>query len=259
MRGLHSVHTSCSSRCLGALSEYMEVDMSRIGQEINKLRLAKGMSPKQLAKKLGVSEGYILDIESGKKIINDDMIGKVSKALDFELGPIGLFASDDKLVQAREKAIPSMSTDKAVTAKQKSSQEPVQQVWDDAFGNILKTVPIYDYRMDKLVDKKLLPIEKNKVEGFAKEKVFYLNIEDDELSGFRIVKGDRAFAVLTNEIEADGFYFIEYNGTRAVRQIKKIQSDKLLLICNKGALITETLNTKAVKVLARLVKLEISL
>lgn len=41
--------------------------MSRIGQDINKVRLKKGMTPKQLAKALGVSERYILDIESGKK------------------------------------------------------------------------------------------------------------------------------------------------------------------------------------------------
>lgn len=231
--------------------------MSRVGQEINKIRLQKGMSPKQLAKKLGVSEGYVLDIESGKKIISDDMIGKVSKALDFELGPIGLFASDDKYTKQENEA--PVKKVGQITTREKVSQEPVQQVWDDAFGNILKTVPVYDYKMQNIIDKKLLPIEKNKVEGFVKEKVFYLNIEDTDMVGFRIFKGDRAFSILTSEIDTDGIYFIEYNGARAVRQIKKLQADKLLLICNKGTLITETISTKDVKVLARLVKLEIIL
>ena len=240
--------------------------MSRIGLEINKLRQQKGMSPKQLAKKLGVSEGFVLEIESGKKIINDDMIGKVSKALDFELGPIGLFASDDKLGEANTQAdsssgarITAGSRVSANTAPKLAAQQPVQEVWDDAFGNILKTVPIYDYRMDRIIDKKLLPIEKNKVQGFQKEKVFYLNIEDSDMSGFRIFKGDKAFSVLSNEIDKDGIYFIEYNDARAVRQVKRLQADKLLLIYNKGKLITETISTKNIKVLARLVKLEIDL
>jgi len=239
--------------------------MSRIGQDINKLRLQKGMSPKQLAKKLGVSEGFVLDIESGKKIINDEMIGRVSKALDFELGPIGLFASDDKLAPAQLEAdrisprTTASSRVSANTASKAATQQPVQEIWDDAFGNILKTVPIYNYRMDKIIDKKLLPIEKNKVEGFQKEKVFYLNIEDSDMVGFRIFKGDRAFSVLTNEIDNDGIYLVEYNDARAVRQVKRLQADKLLLIYNKGNLITETINTKNIKVLARLIKLEIVL
>jgi transcriptional regulator with XRE-family HTH domain len=239
--------------------------MSRIGQEINKLRLQKGMTQKQLAKKLGVSEGFVLDIESGRKIISDDMIGRVSKALDFELGPIGLFASENVNVpeksDAERSTKPRMSgvAHRSAEATQKTPLQPVQEVWDDAFGNILKTVPVYGYRMDKLIDKKLLPIEKNKVDGFQKDKVFFLNIEDSEMSGFRILKGDRAFSLLTDVIENDGIYLIEYNETRAVRQVKRLQGDKLLLVCNKGNLITETVGIKDIKVLARLIKLEISL
>jgi len=41
--------------------------------------------------------------------------------------------------------------------------------------------------------------------------------------------------------------------------VKRLQTDKLLLICNNGNLITETISTKNIKVLARLVKLEIAL
>jgi len=240
----------------------VEVTMSRIGKEISKVRQQKGMSPKQLAKALGVSEGFVLDIESGKKIINDDMVGRVSKALDFQLGPIGLFASEDNLAQANnqtESRSYRTTDDTTRLAAKASPQQPVQEVWDDAFGNILKTVPIYDYRMDKIIDKKLLPIEKNKVEGFQKEKVFYLNIEDSDMAGYRIFKGDRALAVLTNEIDSDGIFFVEYSGARAVRQVKRLQTDKLLLICNKGTLVTETIATRDIKVLARLVKLEIVL
>ncbi len=239
--------------------------MSRIGQEINKLRLQKGLSAKQLARTLGVSEGFILDIESGKKIISDDMIGRVSKALDFELGPVGLFASEDNNrsqdneVGTQKKTVVQIKAAAAATQAKLAQNQPVQEVWDDAFGNILKTIPVYEYKMDKLVDKKLLPIEKNKVEGYQKEKVFYLNIEDSDMTGFRIFKGDRALSVLTSEIDSEGIYLVEYNGSRAVRQVKRLQADKLLLVSNRGTLITETISTKNLKVIAKLVRLEISL
>ncbi len=243
----------------------MGIYMSRIGQEINKLRLQKGLSAKQLARTLGVTEGFILDIETGKKIISDDMIGRVSKALDFELGPIGLFASEDSNrsqdneVGAQKKTVVQIKAAAAATQAKLAQNQPVQEVWDDAFGNILKTIPVYDYKMDKLIDKKLLPIEKNKVEGYQKEKVFYLNIEDSDMTGFRIFKGDRALAVLAGEIDSEGIYLVEYNGNRAVRQVKRLQADKLLLVSNRGTLITETISTKSLKVIAKLVRLEISL
>lgn len=97
------------------------------------------------------------------------------------------------------------------------------------------------------------------MEGYAKEKVFYLIIEDTDMAGFRIFKGDRAFGVLENQIDKDGFFLIEYNGERVVRQVKKLQGDKLLLVYNRGTLITETVSTKEIKVIARLVKLEVIL
>lgn len=241
--------------------------MSRIGQEINKLRLKKGMTAKQLAKALGVSEGFVLDIESGKKIISDEMIGRVSKALDFELGPIGLFASEDKFAPGigeddntrTARKAPANAARVPATISKPTKDEPIQQIWDDAFGNILKTVPVYDYKMDRFIDKRLLPIEKNKVEGYQKEKVFYLIIEDTDMSGFRVFKGDRAFGVLESQIDTDGIYLIEYNGERAVRQVKRLQGDKLLLVYNRSTLITETVGAKDIKVLARLVRLEINL
>jgi len=59
------------------------------------------------------------------------------------------------------------------------------------------TVPVYRYKMDKAVDAKQLPIIQNKVEGFPKDKVFYLIIEDDDMSGFRILKDDLALVYKT--------------------------------------------------------------
>lgn len=244
--------------------------MSRIGIEIKRIRTEKGLTPKQLAKAIGASEGFVLDVEAGKKVLSDEHIARVSKALNYELGMVGLFSSEQEKVTGVSKAsttgvrpgvkTPNGSKPVVETAIATSGQpQSMQEVWNEAFGSVLKTVPVYDYKIDTIIDKKQLPITSNKVEGFPKEKVFYLEIQGDDMAAFRISKGDRAFSYLTNEVDKEGFYFVEYNGSRAVRQIKKLLGDKLLLISNKGTLVTETIEVKSLKVLARLVRLEIVL
>ena len=51
--------------------------MSRIGEKIKNLRNKKGLTQKQLSKKLGVSESFINDIELGRKIINESLMTKL--------------------------------------------------------------------------------------------------------------------------------------------------------------------------------------
>ncbi len=47
---------------------------------------------------------------------------------------------------------------------------------------------------------KELPIHSNKVEGYPLDKVFYLEVQDDEMTGFRMLKGDLVFSHLVKEI-----------------------------------------------------------
>lgn len=121
-------------------------------------------------------------------------------------------------------------------------------------------VPVYlNYKMDKTGEPRQLPIIANKVEGFPKDKVFYLTIEDNEMAGFRICSGDLALLLDTREIEKDAIYLIEYGGKRIVRQIRKLDSDKLLLVGNRTGLKTETALKKDVNAIGRLIRLEILL
>lgn len=224
----------------------MVVDMSRIGEEINKIRKEKGVTQKQLGRLVGVSESFIIEVEIGRRVLNDELILRISKALGQEIGRYDLYLKDEQEAPAVSKSV-------------KAEPRPVQQVWNDALGGVLKSVPVFDYKMDKAVGTRQLPIVSNKVEGFAKEKVFYLKIEDEDMSGFRISKGDLALAFSTQEIEKDAIFFIEYGGRRAVRQLKKLDGDRLLVVSSKGSLFTETVSQKNVRIFARLVKLEITL
>lgn len=229
--------------------------MSRLGNEISTLRQEKGLTRKQLAKLAGVAESFILDVETGKRVIKDDVALRLIKLLGQEADRYGLNNDDESPEQGQTKStLPAAGKTAA-----KAAPKPVQQVWSDALGSILKTVPVYDYSMDKSLETRQLPVVSNKVEGFAKEKVFYLKIDESDMAGFRIMRGDTAFACMVQEFEKDGIYFVEHSGKKAVRQVKKLDNGKLLLVSNKGGIQTETVSIKDIKFIARLIKIEIPL
>lgn len=222
--------------------------MSRVGENIKNTRNTIGMSQKQLAKKLGVAESFINEVESGRKIANQSLIDRLSKVLGKDINDITM--SFEEEVYKEEKT-------------QKFSSEPkkesVKEVWSEAFGSVLKNVPVYRYSLDKAISWKQLPLINNKVEGYAQDKVLYLEIEDDDMIGFRIGSGDLGFAHITHEIENNTICLMDYNNGRAIRQIRRLDNNKLLLISNKGSLRTETVDSKDIKVLAKLDRIEIKL
>ncbi|MCX8132074.1 MAG: helix-turn-helix domain-containing protein [Clostridia bacterium] len=223
--------------------------MSRIGSRINSVRTAKGITQKQLAKMVGVAEKFIIEVESGKKVLSDDLIKRVSKALGEEISEMMLPISD---------VVPEKQ-EKSSKTPAKLPQPEVQKVWNDAFESVLKAVPVYDYSIDKVLHTKQLPVVSNKIDGYAKDKVLYLEIQDNDMIGFRIVKGDLAFAYLTGEVENNAVCLVEINGNRVVRQLKKLDSDKIMLLSNNGKMMTETVQLRSMKILARLVRLEVKL
>lgn len=222
--------------------------MSRVGSEIGRLRKEAGMTQKQLAKMVGVTERFIDEVENGKRVMKSDLIARVSKALRQEAGKLELY--DEEEVRLRPEP------DKTV---KKVIEKPVQEIWTDALAGVIMTVPVYDYKMDKAVTTKQLPIIANKVEGCPKDKVFYLMAQDNGMSGFRIMKGDLVLSYSVHEIEKDGMYFMEQGDKRMMRQIRKLDKDKLLLVSNSGSLNTETVSMKEVRIVARLLRVEISL
>ncbi len=222
--------------------------MSRIGSEICKLRKEAGLTQKQLARMVGVSEGFIDEVESGKRVMKSDLISRVSKALRQEAGKLELFDEDE----IRSRPEPDKTVKKVI-------EKPVKEIWTDALAGVIMTVPVYEYDMEKLIASRQLPIIGNKVEGFPKDRVFYLRIQDNSMSGFRIMQGDLALALRTGEAEKDTICLVDYKGIKMIRQVKRLDRNRLLLVGNSGKLITETVSENEVKVIAQLIRLEINL
>lgn len=226
--------------------------MSRVGEKIKEARLKSGMSQKLLAKKLGVAEKFINEIEMGRRVAQESLIDKASKILNADFNDVSMVVTDEALIEERK----AMSD-----VKNKSSKGNIEknEVWTNAFSSVLKNVPILDYSLKNNKGFKELPIHSNKVEGYSQDKVLYLEIQDYEMSGFRMLKGDLAFATLVKEVSNNGIFLVEYKGRRAIRQIKNLGNSKVLLVSNAGNLLTETMNLNEISVLAKLDRIEIKL
>ncbi|HAT4117016.1 XRE family transcriptional regulator [Clostridium perfringens] len=223
--------------------------MSRVGERIKEAREKSGMTQKALAKKLGVAEKFVNEVETGRKIINESLISKVSKVLNTDLNDINMVVTDEELQK-------ELKAEKQV--RQRKPAE-VNEVWNQAFGSVLKNVPIYDYSLAQVKGYKQLATASNKIDGHTANKVFYLKIENNDMTGYRIQENDLALCYSIKEIENNSICLVEFNGKRVIRQIKKLDNVKSLLISNNGSMRTETANIKEVKSIAKLYRIEFDL
>lgn len=224
--------------------------MSRVGEKIKDAREKSGMTQKALAKKLGVAEKFINEVETGRRIVQESFIDKAAKVLKADLNDVSMVVTDEALMEERK-------TFKETFKKPKKIE--TDEVWDNAFSSVLKNVPIYDYSLKNIKGTKELPIHSNKVEGFPQDKVLYIEIEDNEMSGFRMISGDLVFSHLVKEVSNNGVFLVDYKGKRKIRQIKSLGNSKVLLVSNGGALMTETADVKEISVIAKLERIEIKL
>lgn len=226
--------------------------MSRVGEKIKEARLKMGMTQKALGKKLGVADKYINEVELGRKVALESFIDKAAKILKTDLNDISMVVTDEAVMEERA----AFNEIKTQNAKKKVE---TNEIWNDAFASVLKNVPIYDYTLKSSKGFKELPIHSNKVEGYPLDKVLYIEVQDDEMTGFRMLKGDLVFSHLVKEISNNGIFLVDYKGQRKIRQIKSLGNSKILLVSNGGSLMTETMETKQIDVIAKLERIEIKL
>ena len=229
--------------------------MSRVGEKIKEARTKAGLTKKALGKKLGVSDKFINEVEMGRRVAQEGFIERAAKILNTDLNDISMVVTDEALMEER-KITEVAKKEKKINAKILGETSPV---WTDAFSSVMKKVIIYDYSLKKELGSKELPIYSNKVEGYPADKVLYIKVEDNSMSGFRMMKDDIVFGHLVKEVSNNGMFLIEYDNKRVIRQIKSLGGQKLLLIGNDGSAKTETIQVKEAKIIAKLERLEIQL
>lgn len=242
--------------------------MSRLGDLIRTERVRAKMTPKQVAKKCGVAESFIVAVEAGTRIIADDQARRILKTIglreqneaDFTLDDIAatvdLASVQPQMAQAAAKPRPK-ETEKVASTEEKN-EGVVGSVWLDALTSVLKHVPVMNAVM-KPVDHRLLPIQGGKIEGANPDKVFYFLAPDDSMRGFRIHAGDLALIVPAQSPVDGAIMLVEYNSHRFLRKVKKLDNFQVLLQSYDREYDAITAQLNEITFVGRAVKLEISL
>ena len=211
--------------------------MSRLGDLIRTERIRQKMTPKQVAKKCGVSESYLMAVEAGTRIIADDQARRILKAIGLKQQNEAEFTLDDiaatvdlaqvqpKLAEALKKKPEHKEAEKVASSVEESV---AGSVWLDALQSVLKRVPVMNAVM-KPVSYKLVPVENGRIEGANPDKVFFYLAPDDSMRGFRIHRGDIVLTVPANSPVDGAVMLLIYNEHRYLRKIKVLDDRTVML------------------------------
>jgi len=211
--------------------------MSRLGDLIRTERIRHKMTPKQVAKKCGVSESYLVAVEAGTRIIADDQARRILKAIGLKQQTEAEFTLDDiaatvDLAQVQPKmaeVLKKKPEKKEAELAASSEDEGVAgSVWLDALQSVLKRVPVMNAVM-KPVSYKLVPVENGRIEGANPDKVFFYLAPDDSMRGFRIHRGDIVLTVPANSPVDGAIMLLNYNEHRYLRKIKVLDDRTVML------------------------------
>ena len=241
--------------------------MSRLGDLIRTERIRHKMTPKQVAKKCGVSESYLVAVEAGTRIIADDQARRILKAIGLKQQTEAEFTLDDiaatvDLAQVQPKmaeVLKKKPEKKEAELAASSEDEGVAgSVWLDALQSVLKRVPVMNAVM-KPVSYKLVPVENGRIEGANPDKVFYYLAPDDSMRGFRIHKGDIVLTVPANSPVDGAIMLLNYNEHRYLRKIKVLDDRTVMLQSYDREYEAETVPVNEIGFLSRCVKVTFEL
>ena len=243
--------------------------MSRLGDLIRTERLRQKMTPKQVAKKCGVAESFIVAVEAGTRIIADDQARRILRTIglkehteaDFSLDDIAATVDLAQVQPAMAKAVAKprpQEAEKVASTDDDKEKGVIGSVWLDALTSVLKRVPVMNAVM-KPISYRLLPIENGKIEGANPDKVFFFKAPDDSMRGFRVHAGDVALMVPAQSPIDGAVMLVEYDGHRNLRKVKKLDHFQVLLQSFDREYDAKSMSLSDVTFLGRAVRLEIEL
>ena len=243
--------------------------MSRLGDLIRTERIRQKMTPKQVAKKCGVSESYLMAVEAGTRIIADDQARRILKTIGLKQQNEAEFTLDDiaatvdlTQVQPRMAEVIRKKPERKEAELAASSEEKDEgvagSVWLDALQSVLKRVPVMNAVM-KPISYRLVPVENGRIEGANPDKVFFYLAPDDSMRGFRIHKGDIVLTVPAQSPVDGAVMLLNYKEHRYLRKIKIVDDQRVLLQAYDREYEAETVFMNEVGFLSRCVQVTFEL
>ena len=233
--------------------------MGRMGDTIRQNRLKYHMTEKQLAKKVGLAESFVKDVEAGKKIPSDDQARRMLKAMGVnDVVGTEIDTANEPEVRLRPRPrpyiIPVEPDEPAPTPTEMEAQRESNDAWLDALGGVVKRVPVVDEH-GLAVDHMLFPVTGGKIEGGQPDKVLLFRCPNEEMGGFKVHAGDVLLVIPDKTPVDDAFMLISSGGVRKIRKVKKLEGSKLILQSYDRELRIETKLWAEVQFLGRCVKL----
>jgi len=240
--------------------------MSRLGDLIRLERTRQGLTYKQVAKKCGVSDKYLMEVEAGSRIIADDQARRILKTMglreqteaDFTLDDIAATVDLQSAVPRIQQAAEKKMAAKKPEAVAETDAGVSGSIWLDALSGVLKHVPIYNAVM-KEVGHRLLPITDGKIEGASPDKVFYFMAPDNELRGFRVQRGDLLLVVPAQAAVDGAIMLLQTPQGGVLRKVKRVNDYQAMLQKYDEAFESEIKNYNEITFVGRCVRLEADL
>ena len=240
--------------------------MSRLGDLIRTERIRQKLTPKQVARKCGVSESYLVAVEAGTRIIADDQARRILKAIGLKQQTEAEFTLDDiaatvDLAQVQPRlaeAVKKPPKKEAELAASSEDEGVAGSVWLDALQSVLKRVPVMNAVM-KPVAYRLVPVENGRIEGANPDKVFFYLAPDDSMRGFRIHKGDIVLTVPAQSPVDGAIMLMNYNEHRYLRKVKVLDDRQVLLQSYDREYEAETVPINEIGFLSRAVQVTFEL
>lgn len=240
--------------------------MSRLGDLLRLERTRQGLTYKQVARKCGVSDKYLQEVEAGTRIIRDDEARRILRTIGGNVQHDAEFTLDDIAATVDlQSAVPRIQQVRAAAAakpaeKTESKNEKAVEgsIWLDALSGVLKHVPVYNAVM-KEVDHRLLPITGGKIEGANPDKVFYFVSPDNEMQGFRIRKGDYLLVVPASAPEDGAVMLLKTPIGNMLRKVKVMERFQVMLQTFGATCESEIKNVNELHFIGKCVRLEAEL
>lgn len=239
--------------------------MSRLGDLLLLERSRQKLTRKQVAKMCGISEGYLKDVEEGRRIIQDDQARRILSKLgtshrneaEFSLDEIAATVDLGTLAPQKPAPQPAKAEPKPEPVKP-SNPEEQSGIWLDALSSVLKPVPVMNAGWIQ-VARRMVPIQDGKIEGAKPDRVVYFLAPDDSMRAMRIEKGDLVL-IVPQALPVDGaIMLVEYGAHRCLRRIKLLGNSNILLQSGDRELGAESVHISDIKLVGKAVRVEFAI
>jgi transcriptional regulator with XRE-family HTH domain len=238
--------------------------MSIIGTNIRNIRNKQNLSAKQLAKKCGLSEAAILEIEEGKKVPTTQITKLITKALGVNIDAIEpAYFSDYFDEEPEKKDTAPQSPARVINAKSEYTKQSNVSTISDAFSKAVRKIPVVSkitsgktvpFEGD-IIDSKFEPVFQGKGNNVAGEDFIYYLVQDNSMQGARIMKGDLALVFLTDSIRDKDIVLFTYKNGTYIRRYKSID-DLAVLFPENPDFDTFAVDKREIKVVGKVLRVE---